>query len=126
MIKTFSTKLPIKKTSLSGMSQKSWMTAIAFIAVLAMPVISKAQYLEAFSTPNKGYLLNCVNDLTTVNWTLTPWDPTGTCQISPTNARNGKILAIFLFCFVCIHFIYYLGIIFHKLFVFLHNSTQRP
>ncbi|MGB4850623.1 MAG: Calx-beta domain-containing protein, partial [Saprospiraceae bacterium] len=45
----------------------------------------KGQYSETFSTPNKGYLLNCVNDLTSVNWTMTPWDPTGTCQINPPN-----------------------------------------
>ena len=53
--------------------------------VVSFTINVQAQYLETFSTPNKGYLLNCVNDLTTVNWTLTPWDPTGTCQISPPN-----------------------------------------
>jgi hypothetical protein len=57
---------------------------ICFIFVSLSLTVS-AQYSETFSTPNKGYLLNCVNDLTSVNWTLTPWDPTGTCQISPPN-----------------------------------------
>ena len=85
MTKTFSAKLIIKKTRLKSMSQKLWLTTIAFAVILAIPAISKAQYLETFSTPNKGYLLNCANDLTSVNWTLTPWDPTGTCQISPPN-----------------------------------------
>lgn len=26
--------------------------------------------------------MNCVNDITAVNWTLTPWDAGGTCQVS--------------------------------------------
>ena len=59
MTKTFSAKLIIKKTRLKSMSQKLWLTTIAFAVILAIPAISKAQYLETFSTPNKGYLLNC-------------------------------------------------------------------
>ncbi len=58
---------------------------IIMCCLLSFTYVGSAQYQETFSTPNKGYLLNCVNDLTTVNWTLTPWDPTGTCQISPPN-----------------------------------------
>jgi hypothetical protein len=46
-------------------------------------LITNAQYSETFSTPNKGYQINCVNDITGINWFLTPWDPTGTCQTSP-------------------------------------------
>ncbi len=52
----------------------------------------KGQYSETFSTPNKGYLLNCVNDITGVNWALTPWDASGTCQVAdlrdPTDYFN--------------------------------------
>ncbi len=32
-----------------------------------------AQYLETFSTPNKGYLLNQVDDFSSVNWSLSAW-----------------------------------------------------
>ena len=32
-----------------------------------------AQYLETFSTPNKGYQINFIDDLSGVNWTMTPW-----------------------------------------------------
>lgn len=32
-----------------------------------------AQYLETFSTPNKGYMLNMADDFSGVNWTLSPW-----------------------------------------------------
>lgn len=39
--------------------------------------------METFSTPNKGYLLNCANDFTGVGWTLSTWDPGGSCQILP-------------------------------------------
>lgn len=50
---------------------------------MTVPVASEAQYLETFPIQNKGYLPNCVNDLAGVNWTLTPWDPAGTCQSNP-------------------------------------------
>lgn len=53
--------------------------------VFSVSTNSKAQYSETFSTPNKGYLPNCVNDLTGVNWLLSAWDPSGTCQIMPPN-----------------------------------------
>ncbi|MES2776098.1 MAG: T9SS type A sorting domain-containing protein [Bacteroidota bacterium] len=33
----------------------------------------KGQYLETFSTPNKGYLPNHANDFSGLNWTLTSW-----------------------------------------------------
>ncbi|MEK7830134.1 MAG: hypothetical protein AAB401_03565, partial [Acidobacteriota bacterium] len=45
-----------------------------------------AGYMETFSTPNKGYLVNCVDDFTGVNWSISPWDPVGTCRISPPDA----------------------------------------
>ena len=43
---------------------------------------AQAQYSETFSTPNKGYQLSCANDVAGVNWTLTPWDASGTCQVA--------------------------------------------
>ncbi len=78
----FSATLPGKGIGLIGTFGKLILSVLAFAA---LPLTATAQYLEQFSTPNKGYLLNCVNDLTGVNWTLTPWDPTGTCQIMPPN-----------------------------------------
>lgn len=48
---------------------------------LMFATLASAQYSEPFGTPNKGYLMNCVNDITAVNWTLTPWDAGGTCQV---------------------------------------------
>lgn len=38
---------------------------------------AQAQYLETFSTPSKGYLINLVDDFTGVNWTLSPWATAG-------------------------------------------------
>ncbi|MCC6463663.1 MAG: T9SS type A sorting domain-containing protein [Saprospiraceae bacterium] len=35
--------------------------------------LASAQYLETFSTPNKGYLLNQLNDLSGLDWALSPW-----------------------------------------------------
>jgi hypothetical protein len=40
---------------------------------LCLALIAQAQYSETFSTPNKGYLVNFVNDFTTVDWTLSAW-----------------------------------------------------
>ncbi|MBK8556065.1 MAG: SprB repeat-containing protein [Lewinellaceae bacterium] len=57
---------------------------LVFLALLVTS--ARAQYFEDFNTPNKGYLLNCVYDFTSVNWTLTPWDPSGSCRISPPDA----------------------------------------
>ncbi|MBK8501989.1 MAG: choice-of-anchor D domain-containing protein [Saprospiraceae bacterium] len=34
---------------------------------------AKAQYTETFSTPNKGYLINLVDDFSGVDWTLSAW-----------------------------------------------------
>ena len=50
-----------------------------FISLLCLPLISRAQYSEQFSTPSKGYKINCMNDLAGVNWFLTAWDAAGTC-----------------------------------------------
>ena len=61
-------------------------TALVFASLMAMPMSSKAQYLEQFSTPDKGYKINCANDLMGVNWSLTPWDPTGSCRNNPPDA----------------------------------------
>jgi hypothetical protein len=49
---------------------------IRFLITLFLGLIASTgygQYLETFSTPNKGYLENFVNDFNGVNWTLTPW-----------------------------------------------------
>lgn len=43
------------------------------VLLLCLPLLLPAQYLETFSTPNKGYLLNQLNDFSGINWTLTPW-----------------------------------------------------
>ena len=60
--------------------------------LFCLPLPSNAQYSELFSTPNKGYKISCVNDLAGVNWSLTPWDATGTCQVAdlrdPTDYFN--------------------------------------
>jgi len=53
---------------------------LVFGCLLWMPLTTIAQYSEPFSTPNKGYKINCVNDIAGINWSLTPWDATGTCQ----------------------------------------------
>ncbi|MBK8968991.1 MAG: T9SS type A sorting domain-containing protein [Lewinellaceae bacterium] len=42
--------------------------------LLCLAASSQAQYLETFSTPDKGYLLNFVDDFTGINWMLGPWD----------------------------------------------------
>ncbi|MBK9109525.1 MAG: T9SS type A sorting domain-containing protein [Saprospiraceae bacterium] len=58
----------------------------------AFTEIISAQYLETFSTTDKGYKINCVNDFTAMNWTITTWDAAGTCQIAdlrdPTDYFN--------------------------------------
>ncbi|MBX2928523.1 MAG: hypothetical protein KF852_11855, partial [Saprospiraceae bacterium] len=49
---------------------------VRFLITLFLGLIASVgygQYLETFSTPNKGYLENFVNDFNGVNWTLTPW-----------------------------------------------------
>jgi hypothetical protein len=35
---------------------------------------ANAQYLESFGTANKGYLIDNIDDLTGVNWSLSPWN----------------------------------------------------
>lgn len=55
-------------------------TLLAFACLFWMPLTTIAQYSEPFSTPNKGYKINCVNDVAAINWSLTPWDATGGCQ----------------------------------------------
>ena len=46
---------------------------LATTLFLCLSATAQAQYLETFSTPNKGYLLNNVNDFTGVDWTLSSW-----------------------------------------------------
>ncbi len=70
---------PIKPGSLS-------LALSVFAALLCLPLTSNAQYSETFSTPDKGYNINCANDFTGVNWSLTAWSPAGTCQ--PADNRD--------------------------------------
>ncbi|MCB9317322.1 MAG: T9SS type A sorting domain-containing protein [Lewinellaceae bacterium] len=42
--------------------------------LLCLAASGQAQYLETFSTPDKGYLVDFVDDFTGVNWTLSTWD----------------------------------------------------
>ncbi len=44
---------------------------------LFLALNANAQYLETFSTANKGYLASpgCTSDFSGVNWTLTSWYP---------------------------------------------------
>lgn len=60
----------------------------AFALLLWLPLVSHAQYSELFATAEKGYLLNCANDFSGVNWTLTSWDPGGSCRIMPPDATT--------------------------------------
>ncbi len=62
----------------------------------------KAQYLETFSTPGKGYLLNNASDFSGVTWTLSGWSADNTSGSLPgrdvsdyfsTNA-SGKLEAV--------------------------------
>lgn len=46
---------------------------LLIIVVFSLSTNSIAQYSETFSTPNKGYLSNNVDDVTGINWTLSPW-----------------------------------------------------
>ena len=84
--KPFVPALPCKETALTAAPGKWRMYVLVFAALMAVPVVSKAQYLETFSMPNKGYKTGCVDDLTGINWTLTPWSVGGTCQ--PADNRD--------------------------------------
>ncbi|MBL7776416.1 MAG: SprB repeat-containing protein, partial [Saprospiraceae bacterium] len=48
-------------------------TILPALALCLASTCLSAQYLETFSTPNKGYLLNQNDDFTGVNWTLSAW-----------------------------------------------------
>ncbi len=84
--KTFVPALPGKETGLTAAPGKWRQVVLVFAALMVVSFSAQAQYLETFSTPDKGYKINCMNDLTGVNWTLTPWDPTGTCRNDPPDA----------------------------------------
>jgi hypothetical protein len=62
-----------------GVSVKLFLAALALTGLLFLPMTSQAQYSETFSTPNKGYLPGCTSDFTGVNWSMTAWNPGGTC-----------------------------------------------
>ncbi|MFN0214304.1 MAG: T9SS type A sorting domain-containing protein [Saprospiraceae bacterium] len=44
------------------------------LTLLCLSLSAHAQYSETFSTPEKGYLMNFVDDFSGLNWTLSPWD----------------------------------------------------
>ena len=50
--------------------------ASAFLVITVNTSVN-AQYTETFSTPNKGYLLNLVDDFGGLNWSLSPWATAG-------------------------------------------------
>ncbi|MBK8424523.1 MAG: SprB repeat-containing protein [Lewinellaceae bacterium] len=78
--------LPGNETGLTGTPGKWRLFVFVFAALMAVPVVSNAQYSETFSTPGKGYKIQSMDDLTAINWTLTPWDPTGLCRNDPPDA----------------------------------------
>ncbi|MCC6280248.1 MAG: cadherin-like domain-containing protein [Saprospiraceae bacterium] len=80
--------LPGNETGLTGTPGKWRLLVFVFAALMAAPVVSNAQYLETFSTPDKGYKVNCMEDFNAVNWSLTPWSVGGTCQ--PTDNRDAS------------------------------------
>lgn len=86
--KLYMPTLPGNKTGLKGTSGKWRLVVLVLAALMAVPFSAKAQYSETFSTLGKGYKINCVDDLTSVNWTLTPWNVGGTCQ--PTDNRDAS------------------------------------
>ena len=53
---------------------------ILLLPLLCLVIAAQAQYSEPFSVANKGYKVSCVNDFTTLNWSITAWDAGGTCQ----------------------------------------------
>ena len=59
------------------------MRNLLFMPLLCLAFVAQAQYSETFSVAGKGYKTNCVDDLNAVNWSLTSWDPTGSCRINP-------------------------------------------
>jgi len=78
--KSLAPSSPVNEAELKKAHGKLFLTTLVFASLMAMPFTSKAQYSETFLTANKGYLLSCANDLAGVNWTLSSWDATGTCQ----------------------------------------------
>ncbi|MBK9017436.1 MAG: SprB repeat-containing protein [Saprospiraceae bacterium] len=64
-------------------STSSFLKIVFALAILLLwGGTAHAQYSEPFSTPSKGYKLSCINDVTGINWSLTPWDAAGTCQVA--------------------------------------------
>ncbi|MDO8366059.1 MAG: HYR domain-containing protein, partial [Saprospiraceae bacterium] len=59
---------------------------ILLLSFLCLAIAAQAQYSEPFSVANKGYKVSCVNDLTAVNWSLSAWDASGSCQ--PADLRD--------------------------------------
>jgi len=47
---------------------------LLLIPYLCLVYVAQAQYVEPFSTPNKGYLLNFADDFSGVNWVLSDWN----------------------------------------------------
>jgi hypothetical protein len=45
-----------------------------FLSLLNFAFAAQAQYVETFSTPNKGYKLDLMDDFAGVNWTISAWN----------------------------------------------------
>ncbi|MFN0214305.1 MAG: SprB repeat-containing protein, partial [Saprospiraceae bacterium] len=60
---------------------------ILILPILCLAFMAQAQYIETFSTANKGYKINLLDDFTGVNWTLSPWS-TGAGERDATDYFN--------------------------------------
>ena len=61
---------------LSGIVKSSHLgrTTVILMFLMLIALYSSAQYLETFSTPNKGYKISLADDFTGVNWSLSGWN----------------------------------------------------
>ncbi|MBL7794274.1 MAG: hypothetical protein JNK77_18225, partial [Saprospiraceae bacterium] len=71
---TASSVIRDKENPLTRASGKLAIAMLVFAGLAAMPMTANAQYLEQFSTPNKGYLLSNIDDITGINWSLSAWN----------------------------------------------------
>lgn len=54
-----------------------WTGLFSLVLIVFTSGSVMGQYLETFSTPNKGYLVSFVDDFAGVNWTLSTWNTAG-------------------------------------------------